>query len=238
MIEQWLRESNYTVVFTGAGMSTESGLPDFRSSLQGMWKDKDPMKIASTHALRHNRGAFVEFYRMRIKGLAACEPHEGHAILAAWEQSGLIRHIITQNVDGFHQRAGSGHVTELYGSLRTVHCEQCQTRYPADTFLEPDGVQCAACGGTVRPSVVLFGEHLPYAALETADQQISRAELCIVLGSSLQVSPANSYPLMAKRNGARVVIVNMEPTEMDDIADMVVNGQKIGEFLQQCHRQV
>jgi NAD-dependent deacetylase len=233
----WLKDASKTVVFTGAGMSTESGLPDFRSSLQGIWRGKDPAQFASTYALHHNRDVFVEFYRMRIEGLLKSKPHEGHAILARWEREGIIHGIITQNVDGFHQQAGNKQVAELHGTLSTVRCMVCGQTYPSAQYLQPDGTVCS-CGGFLRPSVVLFGEALPEAALRRAEEWTEEAELFIVLGSSLQVSPANLFPQQAKARGARLVIVNMEPTELDDWADLVIHGKKIGDVLRQVEESL
>jgi NAD-dependent deacetylase len=233
----WLKQAGNAVVFTGAGMSTESGLPDFRSSLQGIWRGKDPVQFASTHALHHNRTAFVDFYRMRVEGLRKCKPHRGHDILAQWEQQGIVSGIITQNVDGFHQRAGSRRVAELHGSLRTLFCMDCGDSYPSERYLEPDGTVCA-CGGFLRPSVVLFGETLPETALSEAEALTEGTDLFIVLGSSLQVSPANWFPQQAKSRGAKLVIVNMEPTELDSIADLVVHGEKIGDVLAQIDKEI
>jgi NAD-dependent deacetylase len=237
MIAKWLKDAKNTVVFTGAGMSTESGLPDFRSAKQGLWREKDPMQLASTHAMKHNRKEFIEFYRMRIEGLFACVPHAGHNLLAEWEAAGLIKGVITQNVDGFHQQAGSKQVAELHGSLRTVYCSVCGRSFPAKRYLSSEGTACQ-CGGFLRPSVVLFGESLPMKALTQAETMISQADFCLVLGSSLQVSPANYYPQIAKANGARLVIVNMEPTELDHIADLVINGRKIGDVLQEVKAEL
>ncbi|MBO8164381.1 MAG: NAD-dependent deacylase [Brevibacillus sp.] len=230
MIQEWLRESKHTVVFTGAGMSTESGLPDFRSASQGIWRGIDPAACASTYALHHNRDVFVDFYRMRIKGMLACQPHVGHRIIADWQRRGLVQAVVTQNVDGYHQQAGSDNVIELHGSLHTLRCLRCEQRYPAERYLLEGGTQCE-CGGFLRPEVVLFGESLPEAALLRAEQEMAQAELCLVLGSSLQVSPANLYPRMAKENGAKLVIVNMEATELDYLADQVICDRKIGEWL-------
>jgi NAD-dependent deacetylase len=235
MIASWLSSSRYAVVLTGAGMSTESGLPDFRSAKTGLWNRFNPQQLASTYALEHHREAFIEFYQYRIRTLQSCEPHEGHAILADWERRGLIKQIITQNVDGFHQQAGSQHVIELHGSLRTVHCQRCGNTLDSEVYLH-NQFECD-CGGFLRPSVVLFGEMLPEDAIEKAWQAAQKADLLIVLGSSLQVSPANQLPLVAKRNGAKVVIVNWEPTEFDDIADIVIHERKIGDVLRDIDRE-
>lgn len=229
MLGTWLKEANYTVVLTGAGMSTESGLPDFRSAAKGLWKYKDPQKLASVHALRYNQEEFFQFYQERIRGLLTAKPHQGHVILAKWEEKGLIKSIITQNVDGFHHQAGSRRVAELHGTLLNVHCQDCGKSYPNTTYLE-NQFYCS-CGGVLRPSVVLFGESLPQEAVELAERESRQADLFIVLGSSLQVSPANYFPQMAKQMGAKLVIVNMEPTELDPLADLVIHQRKIGEVL-------
>lgn len=231
MLERWLKNSSYTVVFTGAGMSTESGLPDFRSAKTGLWRTKNPQQLASTYALKHNREEFIAFYQYRIRTLLECQPHIGHTILANWQKRGLIHQIVTQNVDGFHQQAGSTNVVELHGTLRTVYCLRCKQTYDAKRYVD-EQFECT-CGGFLRPSVVLFGESLPYDAIEQAWTAAERADLWIVLGSSLQVSPANELPVIAKRTGAKLVIVNMEPTPLDEWADLLIHGRKIGEVLKE-----
>ncbi len=225
-----LKESNYTVVLTGAGMSTESGLPDFRSS-EGLWEKEDPSRIASTDALNRNIEKFFEFYRHRVLGLKDCKPHAGHEILAKWEKEGIIKSVITQNVDGFHREAGSRNVAELHGTLQKVHCHSCGKEYDNDKYVN-EQYQCE-CGGKLRPSVVLFGEMLPEDALLMATEESEKADLFIVLGSSLTVTPANQFPLIAKQHGAYLAIVNMEPTELDIYADETIHGRKIGELLKE-----
>lgn len=230
MISEWLISSKHTVVFTGAGMSTESGLPDFRSANQGLWQQKDPSQVASVSALNNNVEEFIEFYRKRVIGVNEYHPHRGHRLLAEWEKRGLLQAIITQNVDGFHQQAGSNRVAELHGTLQTVHCNSCGTVYSSTEYANGT-YQCTACGGLLRPSVVLFGEMLPEEAFNWAFEEAARAELFIVLGSSLTVTPANQFPLIAKENGARLVIVNQEKTPLDQYADEVIHERKIGEVL-------
>ncbi|MYL59617.1 NAD-dependent protein deacylase, partial [Virgibacillus halodenitrificans] len=138
MLKKWLQNSNYTVVFTGAGMSTESGLPDFRSSNQGLWNKKDPSKIASTDALNNNVNDFISFYRERVLGVKEYSPHKGHYILADLEKQGYVKSIITQNVDGFHQQAGSKNVAELHGTLQTVHCQSCGEVYSSQEYVDKE----------------------------------------------------------------------------------------------------
>lgn len=230
MLKKWLDEADYTVIFTGAGMSTESGLPDFRSS-QGLWKQKDPAQLASTDALNNNVEEFIAFYRERVLGVKEYGPHRGHHILAEWEKAGKIKSIITQNVDGFHQLAGSKRVVELHGTLQKVHCESCGREYDSEEYVNEE-FYCE-CGGVLRPSVVLFGESLPMDAFEFALEETEKADLFIVLGSSLTVTPANQFPMIAKENGATLVIVNQDDTPLDHRADLVIQDKKIGELLKE-----
>ena len=233
---QWFKESKYTVVFTGAGMSTESGLPDFRSSQNGLWKKKDPTKIASTKALNENVEEFIEFYRMRVLGVKEFQPHKGHYILAKWEELGLIKSIITQNVDGFHQLAGSQKVAELHGTLQKLYCQSCKKEFSSEEYINQE--YYCECGGILRPAIVLFGETLPQDAFQMAYEESKKADLFIVLGSSLSVSPANQFPLIAKEAGSKLVIVNMEPTEFDFYADEVIHNTPIGELLEQLNHHI
>ncbi|MFD1708198.1 NAD-dependent protein deacylase [Siminovitchia sediminis] len=235
MLLNKIKESNYIVILTGAGMSTESGLPDFRSS-EGLWEQEDPSRIASVEALNRDVEKFFDFYRHRVLGLRDCKPHAGHEILAKWEKKGMIKSIITQNVDGFHKEAGSEKVAELHGTLQKVHCQSCGKRYDNSTYASEQ--YTCDCGGKLRPSVVLFGEMLPEDAVMQAAEESEKADLFIVLGSSLSVTPANQFPLIAKQNGAYLVIVNMEPTDLDIYADETIHGRKIGELLQEWDKQL
>lgn len=236
LLAKLLKESRYTVILTGAGMSTESGLPDFRSTKTGLWTKKDPSQLASTDALNRNVEKFFEFYRHRVIGLNECKPHKGHEILAEWESKGLIKSIITQNIDGFHQEAGSRNVYELHGTMKKVHCQNCGKVYGNEVYV--DEIYYCDCGGKLRPSVVLFGEMLPEEALAKAAEESEKSDLFIVLGSSLSVSPANQFPLVAKQSGATLVIINMEPTDFDIYADVVINDRKVGELLQETNEQM
>lgn len=223
-----------TVVLTGAGMSTASGLPDFRGK-DGLWKNRDPRLLASVSAMENNRSEFAEFYRHRIRMLEGVEPNTGHRLLAEWEDRGFLKGIITQNVDGFHQAAGSRNVHELHGNLRVVRCSSCRSRYDSGLFLER--ADCPECGGSLRPGVVLFGENLPERPVEEAETLSENAASFLVLGSSLEVSPANGYPVIAKRSGAKLFIINMTPTHLDAIADAVIHGD-IVEALEEIEKYV
>ncbi|HLR10299.1 MAG TPA: NAD-dependent protein deacylase [Sporosarcina sp.] len=234
MLAKLLQESNYTVVYTGAGMSTESGLPDFRSKQTGLWERKNPTEVASTEALNKDVETFFTFYRERVLGIKDCKPHKGYDILAKWEKEGLIQSIITQNVDGFHTEAGSDNVMELHGTLQRVHCQTCGKQYDSVVY-EAENYYCA-CGGKLRPSVVLFGEMLPEEPFLKAAEESEKADLFIVLGSSLTVTPANQFPLIAKESGAKLVIINLERTEFDRFADVVIQNQKVGNYLQEVDK--
>jgi NAD-dependent deacetylase len=213
-----------TVVLTGAGMSTASGLPDFRGD-QGLWKNRDPRRLASIAAMENSPEEFYEFYRERIRALLDVRPNRGHEILAWWEQEGYLRGIITQNVDRLHQEAGSLKVWELHGTLREVRCSRCRRRHESELLLER--TDCPHCGWSLRPGVVLFGEYLPEEALEKAEELATSCGCFLVLGSSLEVSPANWYPSLAKRSGAELYIVNKTPTPLDSRADGVIHSDII-----------
>lgn len=227
LLAKALQESPSTVVFTGAGMSTESGLPDFRSQ-QGLWKQYRPEELASTDALNRNFENFAAFYRQRMETLGEVRPNSGHLTLAEWERKGLVSAIVTQNVDGLHQAAGSKAVHELHGTLRMVRCQSCGREFPAELFSSE--TVCGQCGGKLRPAVVLFGEMLPERTLAEATDLASSCSLFLVLGSSLAVSPANLLPERAKRHGAWLFIVNNTPTHLDFIADGVIRNS-IGDVL-------
>src|SRR5699024_9171277 len=217
------------VVFTGAGMSTESGLPDFRSNKNSLWQKFNPDELANVEALLNNEEEFTAFYRHRLADITKHEPHRGHDILAQWEASGLIRGIITKNVDGFHHDAGSQCVQELHGTFRTFHCHICEKEQTREAYLA--GETTCSCGGTFRPGIVLFGEMLAEQPFEKADELTKAADVFIVLGSSLSVTPANMFPLMAKEHGATLIIINWEPTDLDRHANAVIHETPIQKLL-------
>lgn len=231
-----IQTANYPIVFTGAGMSTESGLPDFRSKDRGLWEKFNPTELANVQALYHNKEEFTEFYQYRLSTLNKYEPHKGHLILADWEKRGIIKGIITQNVDAFHHDAGNENVMELHGSFRTFHCHECKKEFDRDDYFS--GQSTCECGGTIRPGIVLFGEQLPQDTFQRAEEEAAKADLFIVFGSSLTVSPANMFPLVAKERGAKLVIVNREPTDYDRYADLVIQDKSIKEVLVEVAKQL
>jgi NAD-dependent deacetylase len=237
-LTQALRESRDTVVLTGAGASTDSGLPDFRSK-QGLWQGIDPMKLASMTALRRNPVEFYQFYRYRLSRLNGARPNPVHTGLAALQRAGYIKTLITQNIDGLHQEAGSTGVLEMHGSLRECVCLQCERRFPSalidvDVASPADIPHCPECGGVLKPGVILFEEALPMDALEAAVDATYQADLFIVVGSSLEVGPVNQLPELAVSQGARLAIINLEPTHLDKKAHWLLRERAAGVISDLC----
>jgi NAD-dependent deacetylase len=218
-----IRECQPCVVLTGAGISTESGIPDFRSPT-GIWADVDPFEVASIEAFRRDPERVWDFYRRRIRTLLEAEPNPGHFALAELERRGLVDGVVTQNIDTLHTRAGSRDVIEVHGSIRSALCPQCGLEESLDDVLvqleNRPAPLCASCGGILKPGVVLFGELLPPDAMERATDLARRAKLMLVIGSSLEVWPVAGLPLEARS----VAIVNRGPTALDDHAVLRIDG--------------
>ena len=228
-----LLRATHAVVLTGAGASTESGLPDFRSP-GGLWQGVDPMRVASIWALRQSPVDFYRFYRHRLAGMGSARPNPCHDALAALEGMGVVKAVITQNVDGLHQAAGSRRVIEVHGSLREAACVDCGRTHPREALEVPveseaDLPRCT-CGGLLKPNVILFGEALPEAAFSQAAAEAALCDLMVVVGSSLEVSPANSLPRYALSRGAELALVNLSETSFDRFARVVVRA-KAGEVM-------
>ncbi|PTX60275.1 NAD-dependent deacetylase [Melghirimyces profundicolus] len=222
----WLEESRCTSVLTGAGMSTESGIPDFRSR-EGFWRNLDPRTVATVDAMKHHYDEFHRFYSARIRALRKVRPHRGHDVLASWERQGRVHAVATQNVERLHQEAGSRNVYELHGSILDFRCARCGEDAEREEFLRRS--PCPSCGGPLRPGIVLFGEILPERAWENAFQSMERSDLVLVIGTRLEVSPVNRLPMVS---GGKKVLINAQPTEMDHDFDLVIRG-KAGELLHQ-----
>jgi NAD-dependent deacetylase len=218
-----VRERQPCVALTGAGVSTESGIPDFRSE-SGIWASVDPFEVASIQAFRRDPARVWAFYRGRIHLLRDAEPNAAHLALAELERRGLVQAVITQNIDTLHTRAGSGEVVEVHGSIRAARCVGCLWSEPADAVLAQleDGPTptCPKCGEVLKPDVVLFGELLPADAMERATQLARSARLLLVVGSSLEVWPVAGLPLEARA----FAIVNRGPTALDDQALMKIDA--------------
>lgn len=226
-----LRELRSLVVLTGAGISVESGVPDFRSK-EGWWRSIDPRTVATVEALENNYELFHAFYSERLKGLSDIHPHEGHRVLAKWELQGRVRMVATQNVDGLHQQAGSRVVKELHGSIRAFRCHRCGRSAAMEAFLSERS--CGSCAGKLRPNVVLFGETLPQEAWSAALEAIEQADGVLVIGTSLQVYPVNQLPFLTK---GKLLLINAEPTGEEHRFDVIVEGNA-GEALQAIDEEV
>lgn len=233
-VARWLREARRAVAFTGAGISTESGLPDFRSP-GGVWAQNRPVyynEFIDSPQARH------EYWRQKAithVEFQAAVPNIAHEILARWESLGKLAGLITQNIDGLHQQAGSRNVQELHGTAREVGCLACERRWDADPWVrkflkENHPPDCPECGGRLKHATVSFGQALPEAVLDRSVELARSADLLFALGSSLVVYPAAGLPELARREGARLVIINRETTPLDDMADAVIRGP-LGETL-------
>jgi NAD-dependent deacetylase len=235
-IAEWASRARNGVAFTGAGISTESGIPDFRGP-NGFWKRNDAAKFTIQNYVRdpeHRK----ERWQMAVQGRSFLgrneagqtpEPNPGHIALARLEELGSIRGVITQNVDGLHQDAGSRNVLELHGTSKKIGCLSCGERWPAHLVLErveagEEDPECTYCGGILKSATISFGQQLPEDVVEGAHRWSLQADFFLVVGSSLIVYPAAAYPGLAKRVGAKLAIVNREETDQDDIFDAVVHG--------------
>jgi len=218
-----IRERQPCVVLTGAGVSTESGIPDFRSA-SGIWAEVDPFEVASIRAFERDPERVWSFYRERIDLLRGAEPNAAHRALAELERRGLVSAIVTQNIDTLHSRAGSRDVIEVHGSIRSARCRRCLWTEPAAGVLaqleERSTPLCPRCSEILKPGVVLFGELLPSGAMERATELARSAGLVLVVGSSLEVWPVAGLPLEARA----FAIVNRGPTALDDRAVLKIDA--------------
>jgi NAD-dependent deacetylase len=196
------------VALTGAGISAESGIPTFRSK-GGLWEKFDPVVYASIEMFNQDPSKYWSIRGEFIRNYDDFRPNAGHLALADMEAAGLLRHVITQNIDGLHRKAGSRNVTEIHGSLREITCLRCRREYLAPHVPAGMPPRCT-CGGVLKPNTVLFGEALPPQALETAWQQASTCKVMLLIGTSAVVQPSASLPLAARRHGAKIIEVNIE----------------------------
>jgi NAD-dependent deacetylase len=227
-VAHWLASARFAVVLTGAGISTESGIPDFRSP-GGVWSK---YRTVYYDEFLESADARYEYWRQKCemhREFADATPNIGHQILARWEAAGRIRGVITQNIDGLHQIAGSGKVLELHGTARQAACIDCRARYEIGPLVEqfraenrvPD---CPACGGPLKHATISFGQKLPADVLMEANRWSRVADLMLAIGSSLVVTPAADLPRAAKAHGARLVIINRDPTPLDLLADAILSN--------------
>jgi NAD-dependent deacetylase len=219
-----IENASNIVAFSGAGLSAESGIPTYRGA-GGLWNEYDPDKYANITYFMHDPSYYWRFFRdVRYPILKKAKPNDGHVALAKMESRGKCRAVITQNIDGLHHEAGQKKVIELHGNTRRFYCMKCSfqmTMSEVYRLLSQELPPRCDCGGLVRPDVVFFGESLPEESLEEASRAALECDVFIVVGSSLVVQPAAQLPVLAKRSGARVIIINIGDTPLDDLADFV-----------------
>ena len=221
-LKRWIGESNRIVFFGGAGVSTESGIPDFRS-VDGLYNQRfeyPPEQIISHSFFKRDPSYFFRFYREKMLPLGF-EPNITHRKLAQWEEDGKLSAVVTQNIDGLHQKAGSRTVYELHGSVLRNFCMKCGKFHSAEFVRDADGVPICNCGGTVKPDVVLYEESLDQMTIEKSIRAISDADMLIVAGTSLTVYPAAG--LIRYYSGNKMVLINRDATPFDQKADLVIN---------------
>jgi len=222
-----IQSARYAVAFTGAGISTPSGIPDFRSARTGLWEKDDPMQVASLTSFLHTPERFFNWLRPLALTSLSASPNPAHLALAELENSGFLKAVITQNIDDLHVQAGSHNVLELHGSLRTLSCTGCHRSFSARDFMPAfidSGTlpSCPECRSLLKPDIVLFEESLPAKTWYQAEVHARMADLMIVAGSSLTVTPAAYIPQEAVESGAQIIIINQTPTYLDEIAAILL----------------
>lgn len=227
-----LKQSRRAVALTGAGISTPSGIPDFRSRDSGLWEKYDPMEVASLYAFKHNPQNFYDWLYPLIERILTAEPNAAHLALAQLELYGPLQSVITQNMDTLHTKAGSISVHEIHGHMREATCLRCFEVYQSaaiwvDFIATGKTPHCPSCGGIIKPNVILFGELLPVSVLNQSRLQSRTCDLMLVVGSSLEVAPAGDLPLLAKQSGARLIIVTLSETHLDYLADVVIHADVV-----------
>jgi NAD-dependent deacetylase len=222
-----INKARYLVIFTGAGISTPSGIPDFRGEKEGLWQRYDPMRVASRTAFLHTPGIFYDWFRPLFVTSWTAQPNPAHMSLAELEKVGIVKSIITQNIDGLHQKAGSRHVSELHGSALTFSCPSCHSSILSEIVFHEfvSGTEiplCPQCKTVIKPNVVLFEEPLPVDAWQEAEHESSQADLILVIGSALEVYPASTIPHNAALRGCKILINNLTVTPLNNLASLFI----------------
>ncbi len=238
--------SRHAVALTGAGISTPSGIPDFRSPETGLWSKSDPMAVASIFTFRSQPEAFYEWIRPTARLFLEAEPNPAHHALVDLEEMGLLKAVITQNIDNLHQRAGSKRVLELHGHLREAICMRCQQVFPSegmvhDYMIEGKVPSCKECGGVLKPMAVFFGEPLPMDVLMDAQMESQVCDLMLVAGSSLEIIPAANLPFVAHGQGSELIIINEMVTPADERAAVVIHddvAHALPRIAEACRKQI
>lgn len=222
-----LRQAERTVVLTGAGISTPSGIPDFRSEGTGLWSRDEPLEVASLNTFRTAPERFYQWFRPLARQIYNARPNPAHFALAELEKAGRVRLIVTQNIDILHQKAGSQRVVETHGTMATLTCAGCFCKARSEDYIEAFAdygtiPRCPKCGSILKPDVILFGEQLPQMAWMEAQREARRCDLMLVVGSSLEVLPVAGLPMQALDRGAHLVILNNSATYLNARADLVI----------------
>jgi NAD-dependent deacetylase len=218
---------------TGAGISTPSGIPDFRSEHSGLWKNVDPLEVASIWSFHESPDRFYQWLRPVLAKTMTARPNGAHHALARLEAAGRLAGVVTQNIDSLHQAAGSKCVCQLHGHLRTATCLGCGAQVDGSALIRAvlagqPAPRCSGCGELLKLDVVLFGEPLPYAMLSRAQEEALTCDLMLIVGTSLEVMPAADLPLLARRRGARLVLINLSPTPLDAEMDVIIRADVVG----------
>jgi NAD-dependent deacetylase len=230
-----VRGARSVVALTGAGISVPSGIPDFRSPGTGLWANVDPMAVAHIDVWRSDPERFWSFYGQRFHTLEGKEPNAAHAALVELERRGVLRAVITQNIDRLHRKAGTSDLVEVHGSIATSSCLACGARYPLAEVRErlaadPAGVPRCDCGRPLKPDVVLFGEWLPEDAIDRAFALAADADVLLCIGTSLEVHPVAQLPGVTAAAGGAVAVVTQGPTPWDERADVKLDGDVVAEL--------
>ena len=220
------RQAKLPIALTGAGISTPSGIPDFRSEGSGLWSKSEAMEVASLSSFRYNPDKFYKWFRSLADQMVNATPNAGHIALAELNQAGYLNTIITQNIDILHQKAGAKRVLETHGTLRTLSCTQCFHQFDSSSFLKKfidDGAipLCSDCGAILKPDVILFGEQLPQKTWREAQKTAQDCDLMLIVGSSLEVLPVAGLPMQTLDRGGHLIIINQTPTYLNIRADIV-----------------
>jgi NAD-dependent deacetylase len=234
-LAELIRAARSVVALTGAGISVPSGIPDFRSPGTGLWENVDPMEVAHIDVFRADPRRFWQFYGRRFQTLEDKRPNRAHEALAELEQARLLDAVITQNIDRLHARAGSRKLIEVHGTIAHSSCLRCGARYPLAEVrdrqsADPGGVPRCDCASALKPDVVLFGEYLPMAALERAQQLAAGADLMLCIGSSLEVYPVAQLPDLTLGSGGKIAILTQGPTPFDSQATVRMTGDVVDEL--------
>jgi NAD-dependent deacetylase len=228
-----IRQAEFTIAVTGAGISVPSGIPDFRSPKSGLWTKYDPMKVAHINAFLQRPQDYYDWMRLRLEVFSQAKPNPAHFALAELFRKKKLHALITQNIDGLHERAGGGPIHALHGQAFTSHCLKCHKEFATISLVEAiqaGEVPYCECGGLIKPDIVLFGEALPMAVLSAAEQAARKADLCLIIGTGLEVYPAAALPEIVLHNGGELIIINKSPIDLgtstrfvfyDDVVDVL-----------------